>query len=135
MVKKIKDAMGVLEGKTIAILGLSFKPNTDDIRDAPSLYIIKSLLKEKANIRVYDPVSMKEAHKILPEIKYCEDPYDTVKNADALLIVTEWNQFRNLDLDRIKKLLKGSYFFDLRNVYEPQRLKEKGFRYFCVGRA
>ena len=135
MVKKIRDAMGVLEGKTIAILGLSFKPNTDDIRDAPSLYIIKSLLKEKANIRVYDPVSMKEAHKILPEIKYCEDPYDTVKNADALLIVTEWNQFRNLDLDRIKKLLKGSYFFDLRNIYEPQRLKEKGFRYFCVGRA
>jgi UDPglucose 6-dehydrogenase len=135
MVKKIRDAMGVLEGKTIAILGLSFKPNTDDIRDAPSLYIIKSLLKEKANIRVYDPVSMKEAHKIQPEIKYCEDPYDTVKNADALLIVTEWNQFRNLDLDRIKKLLKGSYFFDLRNIYEPQRLKEKGFRYFCVGRA
>jgi UDPglucose 6-dehydrogenase len=135
MVKKIKDAMGVLEGKTIAILGLSFKPNTDDIREAPSLYIIKSLLKEKANIRVYDPVSMKEANRILPEIKYCKDPYEAAKGADAFVIVTEWNQFRNLELDRLKKLLKGPYFFDLRNIYEPQRLKEKGFRYFCVGRA
>jgi UDPglucose 6-dehydrogenase len=135
MVKKIKDAMGVLEGKTIAILGLSFKPNTDDIREAPSFYIIKSLLKEKANIRVYDPVSMKEANRILPEIKYCKDPYEAAKGADAFVIVTEWNQFRNLELDRLKKLLKGLYFFDLRNIYEPQRLKEKGFRYFCVGRA
>ena len=151
MVKKIKDAIGMLEGKTIAILGLSFKPNTDDIRDAPSLYIIKSLLKGKANIRVYDPVvrSLELIAKskeliandcTLPAlssklITYCKDAYDAAKGADALVIVTEWNQFRNLDLDRIKKLLKGSYFFDLRNIYEPQRLKEKGFRYFCVGRA
>jgi len=151
MVKKIKDAIGMLEGKTIAILGLSFKPNTDDIRDAPSLYIIKSLLKGKANIRVYDPVvrsleliaKSKELianDSTLPAlssklITYCKDAYDAAKGADALVIVTEWNQFRNLDLDRIKKLLKGSYFFDLRNIYEPQRLKEKGFRYFCVGRA
>jgi UDPglucose 6-dehydrogenase len=134
MVKKIKDAMGVLKGKTITILGLSFKPNTDDIRDAPSLYIIKTLLKEKANIRAYDPVSMKEVEKIIPGIKYCKDSYDAVKGADALVIVTEWNQFRNLDLERIKKLLNKPYFFDLRNVYESQRVKEKGFKYFCVGR-
>jgi UDPglucose 6-dehydrogenase len=134
MVKKIKDAMGVLEGKIIAILGLSFKPNTDDIRDAPSLYIIRSLLKEKANIRAYDPVSMKEVERIIPGIKYCKDSYDAAKGADALVIVTEWNQFRNLEFDRLKKLLKGPYFFDLRNVYEPQRIKEKGFKYFCVGR-
>jgi UDPglucose 6-dehydrogenase len=134
MVKKIHDAMVELKGKTIAILGLSFKPNTDDIRDAPSLFIIQNLLKEKVRIRAYDPVSMKEAQKILPEIKYCEDAYDAVKGADALVIVTEWNQFRNLDLERIKNLLKGPYFFDLRNIYEPQRLKEKGFQYFCVGR-
>jgi UDPglucose 6-dehydrogenase len=134
MVKKIRNAMGVLEGKTIAILGLSFKPNTDDIRDAPSLYIIQGLLKEKANIRVYDPVSMKEVEKIISGIKYCKDSYDAAKGADALVIVTEWNQFRNLELDKIKKLLNGPYFFDLRNVYEPQRLKEKGFKYFCVGR-
>jgi UDPglucose 6-dehydrogenase len=140
MVKKIKDALGTLKGKTIAILGLSFKPNTDDIRDAPSIYIIKSLLKEEASIRVYDPVSMEEANKILPKIKYCKDSYDAAKGADALVIVTEWNQFRNLDLDRLRKLLKGPpkaegpYFFDLRNVYDPQRLREKGFKYFCVGR-
>jgi UDPglucose 6-dehydrogenase len=134
MAKKIKDAMGVLEGKIIAILGLSFKPNTDDIRDAPSLYIIKSLLKEKANIRAYDPVSMKEAEKIISGIKYCKDSYDAAKGADAIVIVTEWNQFRNLELDRLKKFLKGRFFFDLRNVYEPQRVKKKGFKYFCVGR-
>jgi UDPglucose 6-dehydrogenase len=134
MAKKIKDAMAVLEGKTIAILGLSFKPNTDDIRDAPSLYIIKSLLKEKANIRAYDPVSMKEVEKLIPGIKYCKNSYDAAKGADALVIVTEWNQFRNLELDRLKGLLKGRFFFDLRNVYEPQRVKKKGFKYFCVGR-
>jgi UDPglucose 6-dehydrogenase len=134
MIKKIKDAMGMLEGKTITILGLSFKPNTDDIRDAPSLYIINSLLKEKANIRAYDPASMKEAEKIIPRIKYCKDSYDAAKGADALVIVTEWNQFRNLELDKLKKLLKGRFFFDLRNVYEPQRVKKKGFKYFCVGR-
>lgn len=135
MVKKIKDALGTLKGRTIAILGLSFKPNTDDIRDAPSLYIIKGLLKEEANIRAYDPVSMEEANKILPKINYCKDSYDAVKGADALVIVTEWNQFRNLDLDRLRKLLKGPYFFDLRNVYDPQRMKEKGFHYYCVGRS
>jgi UDPglucose 6-dehydrogenase len=134
MVEKIRDATGILKGKTIAVLGLSFKPNTDDIRDAPSLFIIRSLLEEKARIKAYDPVSMKEARKILPQVKYCEDSYDAVKGADALVIVTEWNQFRNLDLDRIKKLLKEPYFFDLRNIYDPQKLREKGFRYFSVGR-
>jgi UDPglucose 6-dehydrogenase len=150
MVKKIKDAMGMLEGKTIAILGLSFKPNTDDIREAPSLYIINSLLKERANIRAYDPVvkgreliakgkELTSKDSTLPApssklITYCKDPYDTAKGADAIVIVTEWNEFRNLELDRLRKLLKGPYFFDLRNIYEPQRLKEKGFKYFCVGR-
>jgi len=131
---KINDALGVLKGKTIAVLGLSFKPNTDDIREAPSLYIIKKLMKEKASIRAYDPVSMKEAQKIIPSIKYCKNAYEAAKGADALVIVTEWNQFRNLDLDRIKKLLKKPYFFDLRNIYEPRKLKEKGFNYFCIGR-
>jgi len=134
MAKKIKDAMGVLKEKTIAILGLSFKPNTDDIRDAPSLYIIRRLLKEKAKIRAYDPVSMKSADKVLPEITYCKDPYEAAKGAHALVIMTEWNQFRNLELERLRKLLKEPYFFDFRNIYEPQRLKENGFKYFCVGR-
>jgi UDPglucose 6-dehydrogenase len=134
MVKKIRDAMGPLKGKTFAILGLSFKPNTDDIRDAPSLFIIRSLLSEKARIKAYDPVSMNEVEKILPEVKYCKDSYDAIKGADALVIVTEWNQFRNLELDKLKTLLKEPYFFDLRNIYDPQKLREKGFKYYCVGR-
>jgi len=134
MVKKIKDAMGMIKGKTIAIFGLSFKPNTDDIRDAPSLYLIENLLKGKAKIRAYDPVSMKATQRVFPEIMYCKNPYEAAKGSDALVIVTEWNQFRNLDLDRLKKLLKDPYFFDFRNIYEPQRLREKGFKYFCVGR-
>jgi UDPglucose 6-dehydrogenase len=132
--KKIKDVMGVLKGKTIAMLGLSFKPNTDDIREAPSLSVIKKLMREKAYIRAYDPVAMQETKKVIPGIKYCKDSYDAVKGAHALVIMTEWNQFRNLDLERIQKLLKEPYFFDLRNVYEPQKLQKKGFKYFCVGR-
>lgn len=135
MVQKIRDAVGVLKGKTVAILGLSFKPNTDDIRDAPSLSIIQDLLKEKVNIRAYDPVSMKEAVKIFPQVKYCEDPYDTVKGADAVAILTEWNLFRSLELERIRKLMKGNYFFDLRNVYDPQRVRDKSFEYYGVGRS
>ena len=135
MTKKIKDAMGPIKGKTIAILGLSFKPNTDDVREAPSLNIIKQLLKEKAKIRAYDPVSMKSTQSILPDITYCKDPYDAVKDANALVIVTEWNQFRNLELDKLKRLLKEPYFFDFRNIYEPQKLKDKGFKYYCVGRS
>src|SRR4030067_538411 len=117
------------------ILGLSFKPNTDDIREAPSLNIIKKLLEQKAKIRAYDPVSMKSTQSIFPGIKYCKDSYDAVKGANALVIVTEWNQFRNLELDKLKRLLKEPYFFDLRNIYEPQKLKDKGYNYYCVGRS
>jgi UDPglucose 6-dehydrogenase len=135
MIQKIRDAVGVLNGKTIAVLGLSFKPNTDDTRDAPSSFIINGLVKEKARIRVYDPVCVKGENGSLSGIKYCKDSYDAAKGADALVIMTEWNQFRNLDLDKIKKLLKGPHFFDLRNVYDPQRVREKGFKYYCVGRA
>jgi UDPglucose 6-dehydrogenase len=135
IIQKIKDAMGVIRGKTIAVLGLSFKPNTDDTRDAPSQYIIHDLLKENVTIRAYDPVCKREENKLMPKLKYCKDPYDAAKGADALVIMTEWNEFRNLELDRIKKLLKEPYFFDLRNVYDPQRMREKGFHYYCVGRA
>ncbi len=135
MVERIKQSMGDLKGKTLAVLGLSFKPNTDDIRDAPSVPIIKALLKEGAKIQAYDPVSIEEAKKILPEIKYYKDPYNTLKGADALIIMTEWNQFRNLELDKIKALLNSPFFFDLRNIYDPQKMREKGFRYYSVGRA
>lgn len=134
MTRKITDAIGELKDKTIAVLGLSFKPNTDDTRDAPSHYIIHKLVNEKANIRVYDPICTKGENKILPKVKYCKDSYEAAKGADALVIVTEWNEFRNLELDKIKKLLKTPYFFDLRNIYDPQKMKEKGFHYYCVGR-
>jgi UDPglucose 6-dehydrogenase len=135
IIEKIRAAMGILKNKTIAILGLSFKPNTDDIREAPSLNIIRRLLKENSKVRAYDPVSMKVTQSIFPDITYCKDPYDAVKGANALIIMTEWNQFRNLELDRLKKLLEEPYFFDLRNIYDPQKLKDKGFKYHCVGRS
>lgn len=128
-----KDAKN-LKGITIAILGLSFKPNTDDIREAPAMYIIHSLLSDMANIRAYDPVAIDNARLVFPDIEYCSDAYDACKGADAVVIVTEWNQFRNLELERIKSLMKQSYFFDLRNIYEPEKMKEMGFKYYSVGR-
>jgi len=133
-VQKIREVIGPLKGKTVAVLGLSFKPNTDDIRDAPSLSIIRSLLDEGTNIRAYDPVAMDETKKIFGGIKYCKNAYEAIKGADALVIVTEWNQFRNLELERIKNLLKSPCFFDLRNIYDPQKLQDMGFHYYCVGR-
>jgi UDPglucose 6-dehydrogenase len=131
---KILKALPKPKGKTICLLGLSFKPNTDDVRDAPSLFIIKKLLRAGAKIRAYDPVAMAEAKKEFPKITYCKDAYEAAKQADAIVIVTEWNQFRNLDLNKIKKLLKGRLFFDLRNIYEPGKMKKMGFEYFSVGR-
>lgn len=130
----IAKSIGTLKGKTVCILGLSFKPNTDDLRDAPSLYIIDKLLKEGAAIRAFDPVAMKEAKKLYPKITYCKDAYDAAKGADAIVITTEWNQFRSLDLNKIKKLTKGKFFFDLRNIYEPDKMRKMGFNYYCVGR-
>jgi UDPglucose 6-dehydrogenase len=143
MIRKIRSELGSLKGKTIAMLGISFKPNTDDVREAPSLYIMQTLLKDGAKIRAYDPavknrdVLAKNASS--PQftsrgIRLCRDAYDAAKGADALVLVTEWNQFRNLDLARIRKLLKNPCFFDLRNVYEPEKLKAEGFQYSCVGR-
>lgn len=133
--KKIKDGLGKIKGHTISILGLSFKPNTDDMREAPSVYLINKLLKEGAAIRAYDPAAMEKARMIFPDITYCKDPYDAVKGTDALVIVTEWNQFRNLDLIRIKRLMKQPFFFDLRNIYDPEKMIDLGFRYFCIGRS
>ena len=135
MFDKIKRGMGEVKGKVIAVLGLSFKPNTDDLRDAPSLYLVGRLLKEKAKIRTYDPVAMQSAKSLFPGVAFCKDPYDAAKGADALVIVTEWNQFRNLDLEKIKGLLRQPFFFDLRNIYEPGKMKKLGFKYFCVGRS
>jgi UDPglucose 6-dehydrogenase len=134
MVDKVKEALGSLRGKTIAILGLSFKPNTDDMREAPSLKIIHSLQKEGAKIKAYDPKAMEAAQKVFKQVEYGKDAYEIAKGSDALLIITEWNQFRNLDLKRLQKLMKSPVFLDFRNIYEPAKMREMGFKYFAVGR-
>jgi len=134
MLKKIKNADKSLKDKTYAILGLSFKPNTDDIREAPAFYIISELLNEGVNIKAYDPISMKNASVVFTDIYYAKDPYDALSGVDAVVLITEWNQFRNLDLDRVKSLMKTPLFFDLRNVYEPMKMRDLGFDFHCVGR-
>ena len=134
MVDKIREKVGDLQGKTIGILGLSFKPNTNDIRDSASIVIIQGLLAQGANVKAYDPAAMEESKAILPGLVYGKDAYDVAEGADALVLVTEWNQFRRLDLDRIKSLLKSPVFIDLRNVYDPAHMKKLGFHYSGVGR-
>ena len=134
MVEKIKHHLGDLKGKTIGILGLAFKQNTDDIRKSPAIDIIQILLKEGAQVKCFDPLAMNNTKKILSEIKYCENEYDTAQESDALVIATEWNQFRNLDLLKIKKLLKSPILLDLRNLYDPAKVKSFGFTYEGVGR-
>jgi UDPglucose 6-dehydrogenase len=134
MLEKIKNAAGSLRGKTIAVLGLAFKPNTDDMREAPSIDIIAGLQKEGARIKAYDPVAMHEARKALKDVEFAEDTYSAISGADALVFLTEWNQFRSLDLDKIKRLLKTPLVIDLRNIYEPAKMRECGFQYVAVGR-
>jgi len=134
MVEKIKRHISDFKGKTIAVLGLAFKQNTDDIRKSPAIDIIQLLLKEGAHIRCFDPLAMENTWKILPSLTYCQDEYETALDSDALVIATEWNQFRNLDLLKIKKLLKSPILLDLRNLYDPAALKSLGFIYEGVGR-
>ena len=135
MARKIRIALGGAEaGKTLAVLGLAFKPETDDIRDAPALTIISTLLEHGAVVRAHDPAAMREAAKVLPGVKYCASAYEACEGANALILMTEWNEYRALDLDRIKTLLKEPIFIDLRNVYPASMVREKGFRYHSVGR-
>ncbi len=135
MVEKIREALGgSLRGTRLGVLGLSFKPNTNDLRDAPALDIIPKLQAEGAEVRAYDPAGMEEARKLLPTVTLCANAYEAAASADALILMTEWNQFRNLDLERIKGSLKRPVFLDLRNVYEPARMTALGFRYVSVGR-
>jgi UDPglucose 6-dehydrogenase len=135
MVDKIVEALdGELRDRTIGVLGLSFKPETDDMREAPSVDIIQALLERGAHIRAYDPQAMPHAAKVLPAIVPCKDAYGACEDADALVIITEWNQFRMLDLRRAKELLRQPLIVDLRNIYEPASMRAAGFRYVCVGR-
>jgi UDPglucose 6-dehydrogenase len=134
MIDKIRGALGSLRDKTLGVLGLSFKPNTDDIREAPALRILEVLLQEGARVRAYDPAAMETTRRIFPEVHYCDNPYEAAKGSDALIVVTEWNLFRNLDLGELKSLLRQPILLDLRNIYEPEKARALGFRYYGVGR-
>ncbi|HEV7682113.1 MAG TPA: UDP-glucose/GDP-mannose dehydrogenase family protein [Pyrinomonadaceae bacterium] len=135
MVPKIEKLVGKLKGKTIAILGLAFKPETDDMREAPAIDIINGLIERGANIRAYDPVAMNEAAKVLPKVSFAQDEYEAVTEADALVFMTEWNQFRALDMSRVRDLMKSPRIADLRNIYDPADIRELGFEYVGVGRS
>jgi UDPglucose 6-dehydrogenase len=125
---------GSLDRKIVAVLGLTFKPNTDDMRDAPSLDIVPALQAAGATVRAYDPEGMAEAKALLPGVVWCEDAYTTVEDADAVVIITEWNEFRLLDLERVKMLMNWPLMVDLRNIYRPAEMADAGFRYLSIGR-
>ncbi len=125
---------GDISGKTVALLGLTFKPNTDDMRDSPSLDIVPMLHHARAVVQAYDPEGMDEAEKLLPHMVYCPDAYTAIKDADVLVILTEWNEFRALDMNRVKGLMKAPVVVDLRNVFDPKDMRDAGFRYSCIGR-
>ncbi|KIU45325.1 MULTISPECIES: UDP-glucose/GDP-mannose dehydrogenase family protein [Bradyrhizobium] len=135
MARKVANVLGgELRGKTIGVLGLTFKPDTDDMREAPSIPLINGLIDFGAKVRAYDPVGMEQARKELPEIEYCNDAYECARQADALVIVTEWRQFRALDLKRIKQEMKHPVVVDLRNIYRPDEMATHGFTYDSIGR-
>jgi len=135
MIPKIEKLVGDLADKKIGVLGLSFKPETDDMRESPAIAIVDELLEKGASVRVYDPVAMDEArHCLNGKVEYAKDEYDAIDGADALVIITEWNQFRALDMDKVKQLLRSPKIADLRNVYEPEDMRELGFEYIGVGR-
>ncbi len=134
MLSKIEDLVGNLKEKTIAVLGLAFKPETNDIREAPAIEIINHLLERGATVRAYDPVAMSEAAKVLPQVDYAEDEYAAATGADALVFMTEWNQFRALNMKRIHDLMRSPRIADLRNIYQPDDMREFGFTYVGVGR-
>lgn len=134
IVAKAKKLLGNVSQKTIALLGLSFKPDTDDMREAPSLFITKSLQKEGAKIKAYDPIAMDNAKKLTSSVEFCANSYECAKDADLLIVVTEWNEFRQLDLEKIKQQMKNPLLLDGRNIYDPQKAKQMGFIYIGVGR-
>jgi UDPglucose 6-dehydrogenase len=134
VLKKIKDNLWLLKDKVIAVLGLAFKPDTDDIRSSPSMDLINALKQEGAHLRAYDPQAMKKAKAILPDVKFCRDSYEAARGADCLLVVTEWNEFKELDFKRLKKCLRRPLIIDGRNIYDPAQVRKIGFTYVAVGR-
>ena len=134
IIDRIKRLVPQLDGKTIAILGLAFKPETDDMREAPSIKIVGDLLVAGAKVRAYDPAAMESARRVLTDVEYCEDEYEAARGSDALVVVTEWNQFRRLDMERLKQVMREPNIIDLRNLYEPERMRTAGFKYLAMGR-
>jgi UDPglucose 6-dehydrogenase len=134
VVQKLRDLLGGLDERTIGILGLAFKPNTDDMREAPALELIHLLQHEGARIKAYDPVAMDNARRVLPDITYCTDPYQVAEGADALVVATEWNEFKHLDLERVRKAMRRPVLVDGRNIYDPEAMIALGFTYRGVGR-
>jgi UDPglucose 6-dehydrogenase len=135
MARKVSAMFGgTLRGKTVAVLGLTFKPNTDDMREAPSISIITALQDMGGKVRVFDPAGMAQAKAVLQDVQYCEGPYDCVEGVDALIIATEWEQFRALDLERVHDLMACPVIVDLRNIYRPEDMSKHGFAYSCIGR-
>jgi UDPglucose 6-dehydrogenase len=134
MVEKILKAVGPVKGKTLGVLGITFKPNTNDIRDAPSLFIIRKLVSLGARIKAYDPAGMEEGRRLLKKVLFQENIEDVGKGADALILITEWNPFRTIDWVKMKSLLKRPLVIDLKNMYEPAKMKQLGIKYYCVGR-
>ncbi|MYZ48652.1 UDP-glucose dehydrogenase family protein [Propylenella binzhouense] len=133
MAERILETLGPVEGRSIAVLGVTFKPNTDDMREAPSLAIIPALQAAGARVRAHDPEGMEEAARLLSDVEWCDGPYHAAEGSDALVIITEWDVYRALDLVRLRRLMKGSAFFDLRNIYKSPEVEAHGFRHFGVG--
>jgi UDPglucose 6-dehydrogenase len=131
---RIKEMLGDMQGKIVGILGLSFKPNTDDMRDAPAIDIARSLLNAGAQVRAYDPVAMNMAAPQLPGVDMMSDPYAVADGADALMLITEWNEFKQLDLERVSSLMRQPIVFDGRNIYDPELMAKYGFIYRGLGR-
>jgi UDPglucose 6-dehydrogenase len=134
VIQKLRDILGGFRGKTVGLLGLAFKPNTDDMRDAPSIGLVHMLQHEGASVRAYDPQAVSNARRALDGVTYCDGPYEVAEGADALVLVTEWNEFKHLDMGRVKSLMRGSVLIDGRNIYDPDAMRGMGFTYRGVGR-
>jgi len=134
VIQRLREILGTLRDKTIGILGLAFKPNTDDMREAPSIEVIHLLQHEGARIKAYDPAAMENAKRILKDVTYCSNPYEVAEGSDALIVVTEWNEFKQLDMARVKASMRQPVLIDGRNIYDPKRMRELGFTYRGIGR-
>jgi UDPglucose 6-dehydrogenase len=134
VIQKLRDILGGFRGTTVGVLGLAYKPNTDDMRGAPSIEIIHMLQHEGAQVKAYDPQAVETAKRVLTDVEYCETPYAVAEDADALILMTEWNEFNHLDMMRIKETMRQPILLDGRNIYDPRRMKEMGFTYRGMGR-